>query len=177
MSDRAYRPAPSSSTPVLQVVLTLAAAVTAVSGLWLWFFSDPNALQGAIASGPDLAEPFTLHLWVRRLHVVATVVVSLTAIAILVRAAVSRAHWELIFLIALVILLGLGYWSAFAVDWRELGLWRLTIDTKFDAFSPLAEAPSLDGQLPRFRIHVVFVPALMSVLAIFALAAHRRPSR
>jgi hypothetical protein len=177
MTARAYRPAPTSSTPVLQLVLMLAAAVTAVSGLWLWFFSEPSALQGAIGRGVEIAEPFTLHLWVKRLHVVATVVVALSAVAILVRAVVSRAHWELVFLVTLGILLGLGYWSAFAVDWHEVGLWRLTLGTKFDAFSPLADAPSLDGQLPRFRIHVVFVPALMTVLGIAALTAHRRPTR
>ena len=110
----------------------------------------------------------------RRLHWGGCYIVGAVVVFMIMRAAVRREGQRMVFLFLFLIVLGVGVWSGYTVDWEAAQLWSETVGTKLSTGLSLGDGPRLPEDLGRARLHLSVVPAVMLTVGLTAYLQYRR---
>lgn len=165
----------SNSMPTARIpelLFSVSASVVAFSGAWLWWFGQ-NIRDRVIRSN-DIADPYAVQVWMRRLHSIGTWVLIGTVVVLILRAASRRQGWSMVFLFAFLVFAGVGIWTGYDADWDGARLWSETVGTKLAVGADLGDGPPLPSDLQRARVHLSIIPATLLAVGLLALAQYRR---
>ncbi len=155
-----------------QLLVSAGCSLVAFTGVWLWWFAEPIA--GRVVSTNDITDPYAVQVWMRWLHWGGCYVVGAVVVYMIIRAAVRRDGQRTAFLFVFLIVLGVGVWSGYTVDWEAAQLWSETVGTKLSTGLSLGDGPRLPEELGRARLHLSVLPAAMLIVGITSFLQYRR---
>lgn len=155
-----------------ELVLSIGAALVAVTGAWLWWFGENTANQ--VVRTNDLSDQYSVQVWVRRAHSVSTWLLIGAAVVMVLRAAQRRYGWQVVYLLAFLVFAAVAVWSGLGADWDAARLWSATTGSKLAVGLPLDDSPPLPTPLDDARLHLSIVPAVLLATAVLALLQQRR---
>ena len=111
----------------------------------------------------------------RRIHIFGAAGVAVVLVFMVVRAAVRKQGWRILFIVVFLGFLGVGAWAGFTADWEAARLWSDTVGTKARTVIAIGDGARLPDELGRARLHLSIVPAALLIVALSAFMHYRRP--
>jgi hypothetical protein len=161
---------PAAGIP--QLLVLAGCSLVAFTGVWLWWFAEDTT--GRVIRENDITDPYAVQLWMRRLHWAGAYVVLAVVVYMILRAAMRREGQRMAFLFVFLIVMGVGVWSGYTVDWDAAQLWSETVGTKLRIGLDLGDGPRLPEELGRARLHLSVVPAAILIVGLASFLQYRR---